>query len=69
MDGSVLHVLLGVVVVAAAGLFVRAALRGGNAIRRQGDRQRDRVRAEGAAARAAAAAAAAAADGRAGEAP
>ena len=74
MDESLLHVVLGLVVVAAAGLFVRAALRGGAAMRRQGDRQRERMRAESAAARAAAAAAAGAAvtavpEGRAGEAP
>lgn len=46
MNGPVLYGVLGLVVLLALGLFVRAALRGGAAIRQHGDLRSQRFRAE-----------------------
>lgn len=46
MNGPVLYGVLGFVVLLALGLFVRAALRGGEAIRQHGDQRSQRFRAE-----------------------
>ncbi len=55
MNGPVLYGVLGLVVLLALGLFVRAALRGGEAIRQHGDLRSQRFRAEQRAAKLAAA--------------
>lgn len=55
MNGPVLYAVLGLVVLLAVGLFLRAALRGGQAIRQHGDQRSQRFRAEQRAAKLAAA--------------
>jgi hypothetical protein len=61
MNGPVLYAVLGLVVLLALGLFLRAALRGGEAIRQHGDQRSQRFRAEQRSEKLAAAAAAPAA--------